>query len=279
LLDKDLRQLLSVIEKSTGFDASQYRFSTLIRRLNLRLSATHSSNYRDYIKFIRKDPSECQRFIQTLTINVTDFFRDKDVFLFLKKNYFPLLKARADKRKNRSLSLWSMGCSRGQEPYTLAILWHEFLKNKINDYQIKIQATDIDPEALARAKSGFYTPKETANIPKSYLRKYFSQQDGTLQIKPALQKMIKFKQLDIIKQPPPGKFDMIFCRNVFIFFESSLQKKIIKKLYLSLKKEGILILGKSEMLHDEELFLCLSHTYHVYKKVNVNIPYSNSNKN
>lgn len=274
MLDRELHLLLSVIEKSTGFDASQYRFSTLIRRLNLRLSATHSSNYRDYIKFIRKDPSECQRFIQTLTINVTDFFRDKDVFLFLKKNYFPLLKARADNRKNKSLSLWSLGCSRGQEPYTLAIIWHEFLRNKINDYRITIQATDIDPEALTKARSGLYTPKETANMPKSYIRKYFSKQDGMLQIRLELQKMIKFKQLDIIKQPPPGKFDMILCRNVFIFFESSLQKKIIKKLYLSLKKDGILILGKSEMLHDEELFSCLSHHYHVYKKVNNNIPSS-----
>lgn len=279
MLDKDLRLLLSTIEKSSGFDASQYRFSTLMRRLNLRLSATHSSNYRDYINYIRKDPSECQRFIQTLTINVTDFFRDKEVFLFLKKNYFPLLKARADKRKSRTLSLWSTGCSRGQEPYTMAILWHEFLGSKINDYRITIQATDVDPEALVKAKSGLYTLKETANIPKTYIRKYFSKQNGMLQIKPSLQKMIKFKQLDIIKQPPPGKFDMVLCRNVFIFFENLLQKKLIKKLYSSLKKDGILILGKSEMLHDEKLFLCLSHHFHIYRKVIDNIPPLNPNEN
>lgn len=279
MVDKDLRLLLSAIEKSTGFDASQYRFSTLMRRLKLRLSATHSTNYHDYIKFIRKDPSECQRFIQTLTINVTDFFRDKEVFLFLKKNYFTQLIARADKRKSRTLSLWSMGCSRGQEPYTLAILWHEFLGSRINDYKIIIQATDVDPEALIKAKSGLYTPKETANIPKTYIKRYFSKQNGMLQIKPALQRMIKFNQLDIIKQTPPGKFDMVLCRNVFIFFEATLQKKIIKKLYLSLKKDGILILGKSEMLHDEELFSCLSHHFHIYRKVTDNIPILNSNEN
>lgn len=264
--DKELSQIFSFIEKVTNFDASQYRFSTLMRRLNLRLSATHSSNYREYLLVLKKDPRECRRFIQTLTINVTDFFRDKDVFLFIKKNYFPQLTKSADKRKKRTISIWSMGCSRGQEPYSLAMLWHEFLGSKINDYKIKIQATDVDGEALIKAKSGLYTPKETTNLPKSYLRKYFSKKDGMFKIKPGLQKMIKFKQLDIIKEPPPGKFDMVFCRNVFIFFESQLQKKLRKKLYMSLKKDGILILGRAEMLHDEKHFLCLSGRLHIYKK-------------
>jgi len=266
LLDKDVTLLLSKIEKATGFDASQYRFSTLMRRLNLRLSATRSSNYREYMRVLKKDPEECQKFIKTLTINVTDFFRDKEVFLFLKKNFFPQLIETADKRKRRTLSIWSMGCSRGQEPYSLAILWHEFLGSKINDYNIKILATDVDGEALIRAKSGLYTPRETANLSKTLLRKHFSNQDGMFKIKPNLQKMIKFKQYDIIKGHPPGKFDVVLCRNVFIFFESQLQKKLLKKLYVSLKRDGILILGRSEMLHDEEHFQCLSHHFHIYKK-------------
>ncbi len=266
MLDKELRQIFSTIEKVTNFDASQYRFSTLMRRLNLRLSATHSSNHREYLMVLKKDPIECQRFIQTLTINVTDFFRDKEVFLYMKNNYFPQLIGHADKRKRRSLSTWSMGCSRGQEPYSLAILWHEFLGSKINDYKIMIQATDVDGEALSKARSGLYTPRETASLSKSFLRKYFFKQDGMFKIKPSLQKMIKFKQFDIIKDPPPGKFDMVLCRNVFIFFEAQLQKKLLEKLYASLKKEGILILGRAEMLHDEEHFQCLSGRFHIYKK-------------
>ena len=266
MLDKELRQIFSTIEKVTGFDASQYRFSTLMRRLNLRLSATHSSNHREYLVVLKKDPMECQRFIQTLTINVTDFFRDKEVFLFVKNNHFPQLIERADKRKRKTLSIWSMGCSRGQEPYSLAILWNEYLGSKINDYKIKIHATDVDGEALIKAKSGLYTPKETANLSKNIIRKYFSKQDGMFKIKSSLQNMIKFKQFDIIKEPPPGKFDMVFCRNVFIFFESQLQKKMLKKLYVSLKKNGILILGRAEMLHDEERFQCLSGRFHIYKK-------------
>ena len=164
VIGKDLKTVLRHVEKTTGVDASLYRYTTLMRRLGLRLSATRSKGYQDYLEELKKNPDESHKFIQTLTINVTDFFRDKEVFYNIQKSLFPGLLESANKRKTRDLRIWSVGCSRGQEPYSLAMLFLEAIRETKQEYKIRILATDVDTQALEKALSGCYSKKEVKNI-------------------------------------------------------------------------------------------------------------------
>ena len=247
-------------------DTTLYRESTLKRRLGLRLMATNTKNYKEYLKLLKNDANEYEAFLQTLTINVTDFFRDKDVYVSIKRNILPKLLQKAKARNRKRVRIWSMGCSRGQEPYSLAILFNAILDGGMQDYQIAIHATDLDDIAIQKARTGLYTGNEVKNVPKGYLKKYFYNKNGFYGLKKEVKKLVRFKQLDLIKECLPGKFDLILCRNLLIFFEPQLQKLIFEKINASLKTEGILVLGKSETVSYDYLFTCISPKDHFYLK-------------
>lgn len=266
MLENDLTSIVKEIDRVTGVDTSLYRESTLKRRLGLRLTATNSKNYKEYLKVLKQNASEYEVFLQTLTINVTDFFRDKEVYFSLKRNILPKLIQRARDLNRKRIRIWSTGCSRGQEPYSMAILFHVMLDGGIKDFQVAIHATDLDEIALQKAKSGLYTGTEVKNVPKTYLKKYFLKKNGYYQLKKEVKRLVRFKQLDLIKESLPGKFDLILCRNLLIFFEPQLQKILFEKFNSSLKAEGILVLGKSETVSYDSLFNCISPKDHFYLK-------------
>jgi chemotaxis protein methyltransferase CheR len=260
--------VLKEIDRVKGFDACQYRETTLIRRLGLRLSATKSKNYQDYLKVLKQNPSEIDTFIQTLTINVTDFFRDNDTYQILKKEILPELIQKAAATKRKRILSWSLASSRGQEPYSLAMLFHSVLGEKIKDFDIRILATDLDGVALEKAKCGVYTASDVKNVPRSLLNQYFMRKKGEYEVKPSLKDLIRFRQLDVIKSTPAGKFDLVLCRNIFIFFQRELQMKIIEKIHSALKRDSILVLGKAEALCDDNLFHTLFARHRIYQKKN-----------
>lgn len=266
--EKNLSRILVQIHRITGFDARRYRASTLKRRIERRLLATKSKSYKEYLTFLKRNPSESHKFLDVLSINITDFFRDKRVFFALKRKILPNLLEKISAGNRKSIRIWSIGCSGGQEPYSLAIILSEINKNKKDNLKIIIHATDVNRAALKQARTAQYKKIEVKNIPHSYLNKYFTKiKDNGFKIKDNIRKLVRFKRHDLIKGKILGKFDFILCRNLFIFFNPELQNDMIKKIYASLKKEGVLVLGIAETPKDENLYYCISSRNHIYKKI------------
>ncbi len=263
---KELDRVLEEIERITDFDARLYRSSTLRRRIGLRMKMTNSKNYEDYLDYLRKDHTETDKFLEALTINVSDFFRDGWVFRTLERKILPDLIHSLQEKNQKRIRVWSVGCSRGQEPYSLAILLHKVLNGKISDYQIVIHATDMSRDALRRAKTGIYGEKEVNNVPTRDLNRYFRREGEGYRVKDDIRRLIRFKHHDLIKGDSLGEFHLILCRNLFIFFQPELQQKMLEKLHASLKQNGVLVLGNVETPRDENLFDTLFSQDRIYKK-------------
>ncbi len=269
-MGNQLMKVLREIESKTDFDARFYRKSTLERRLNIRLKATNSKTYKNYLEYLKKDASEYLRFLETLTINISDFFRDKHIFQTLKRKILPELLATIKAKKQKRIRIWSIGCAKGQEPYSLAMISWELLNSHLQEFQISILATDLNKTILTKAKQGIYSQSEVKNVSQDYLHRYFQPTNGNYQLKDKVKKLVKFRQHDLIKGKPPGKFHLILCRNLFIFFEPQLQEKMLKKLHSSLKKDGLLVLGTAETPKDDRLFLHYLTKDHIYRRREIN---------
>ncbi len=265
-MSRALHKLLDEVERVTDFDARFYRKSTLIRRVDSRIRETRSMNCRNYLSYLKKNPSEYERFLEALTINVTDFFRDKSVFNTLKRNILPDIIQNIKDKKRKAMRIWSIGCSRGQEPYSIAILLKEISEKNKNHVQIFIHATDMNKTALTKARSAYYNEEEVKSVPPQYLKKYFEKVYDAYRVRKELRELVRFKRHDLIKGNSLGKFHLILCRNLFIFFEPQLQEKILKKIHTSLKRNSILVLGKAETLKDDSLFRCIAAQDHIYRK-------------
>ncbi len=260
--------ILDEIAAITGFDAHDYRPTTLKRRLGLRLSATRSKNYSDYVAYLKKDPLESYRFLDALFITVTDFFRDRAVFSYLEKEVFPGLIRKALAKKKSRLAIWSVGCSQGQEAYSLAMSLDLVMRKIKKRLKISILATDVSQKSLNSARRALYKRAEMKNIPPKYQREFFEKTTrDTFRVVDRIRKMVRFKKHDLLHEGSIGKFDLISCRNILIFLTSGGQNEIFKKLHSSLKKGGIFVLGTAETPKEEGLFECLSQVHHVYQKI------------
>ena len=266
--EKKFKSIINLVHKVTGFDARGYRESTLKRRLGRRLLATKSKNYKEYLAFLKKNPSECHSFLDALSINVTDFFRDKTVFLTLKRKILPSMIEKLLSEQRKRMRIWSIACSGGQEPYSLAMTLNEIIENQRKGLKFIIFATDLNEAVLKKTRTARYTKKEIKNVPKIYINKYFAKSDkNEFEIKENIRKLIKVRKHDLIDGKMEGKFHLILCRNLLIFLTPGLQSEVLKKMHASLKKEGILVLGTAETPKNENLFRCLSPQDHIYQKM------------
>ncbi len=266
--EKVLRRILNQINRVTGFDARQYRAPTLKRRLERRLLATKSKSYDEYLFLLKKDSSESHKFLDDLSINVSDFFRDRRIFITLKEKILPNLLEEISANGGKRIRIWSIGCAKGQESYSMAMILKDTVENEKKELEISIHATDINKALLKHASKGLYQKKEMKNVPKKYLDKYFEKMsESEFQTKDNIRKLIKFRQHNIISENISGKFHLILCRNLFIFFTPELQKRTFIKIHTSLKKDGILVLGTAETPKDGKLFRNLSSRNHIYQKI------------
>lgn len=264
----NLERVFHNIEKVTGFNARPYRESTLKRRVGHRLHATQSRDYGEYFRYLKKNPSEFTAFINNFTITVSDFFRDKKVFRALKRRILPGLVEKKLSRGQKRIKVWSLGCSKGQEPYSLAILLDDVLKKKpSHSLQVFIRATDVNIPAVEKAMKGIYNRYEIQNIPAAYRTACFEKKGDEFKIKEGIKNMVRFSYHDMIKDPYRGNWDLILCRNVFIFFETYAQREMLHKIHAALRKEGILVLGQAETVVNKALFRCLSYKHHIYQKL------------
>jgi chemotaxis protein methyltransferase CheR len=249
-------------------DLSQYKEKCLKRRIDVRVRATGAHTYLDYMAVLKKDPTEYDRLFDTLTINVTNFFRDKSTYRVIEKTVIPELISSKKKEGKRIIRVWSAACASGEEPYSMAILFNKILGERIGDYLISIYATDIDEKVMEKAKRGEYGAGNLSKVDEKILKQYFNR-NLKYSLKKEIKQMVRFKRHDLISDRPLAHLDIILCRNVLIYFSRDLQVKLFDKFYEGLNRGGYLILGKTESLAGEtvKLFQPVSIRERIYQKI------------
>ncbi|ABK62061.1 MULTISPECIES: CheR family methyltransferase [Clostridium] len=254
----DLKDFEKWAFKEFKIDLSAYKSNQLHRRILSLMSRVGVKTVDDYVELLKKDGEQRQKFLDFITINVTEFFRNPDIFNDLKS------KIENDLIKNeRNLKIWSAACSIGAEPYSIAII----LDNLISKGNHKILATDIDNNILERAKRGEYTKGEIKNVRSEYIRKYFKEEEDKYIISPKIKKMVTFKKHDLILDSYERNFDLIVCRNVVIYFNQDVKDAIYKKFSDSLKKGGLLFVGATESIYNYRDYGFEKASTFIYKKL------------
>lgn len=210
------------------------------RRIDTLITKNKIDSYNAYVEFIKKDKSKFEQFVNFLTINVSEFYRNPEQWGFLDKEVFPQLVQRFGK----NLKIWSAACSTGDEPYSLVMA----LSKHVPLNQIKIIATDIDKQVLDKARMGLYNEKSIASVPEEFKKKYFKQIGTSYQISDEIKKRVEFKEHNLLKDPYPSGCHLIVCRNVVIYFTEEAKDEIYKKFNQALVTDGMLFIGSTEQI-------------------------------
>lgn len=244
---EDFLALTDKIGRERGFGAGQYKSTCMRRRIAVRMRARESPSYRAYSHLLDTDPSEYDRLLDALTINVTNLFRNPEAWKEVERKVLPVIWDRSLRR----ISCWVAGCASGEEAYTLAILWHRFALQLGASGQLSrvhILATDIDRASLLRAQEGTYAEEGFIETPAEIRARYFSR-EAPFAAAAELRPMVRFERRDLLLDAPPGGgLDLITCRNVIIYFDRVSQDALIRRFYDALAPGGFLVLGKVETL-------------------------------
>lgn len=247
-LDRDFNFLLYKIKQKLGVDFTEYRLPCLKRRIDSRVRLNHLQNYREYTNFLDHNTVELQQLLKTLTIHLTEFFRDKSAWDLIGQKIIPLIIEQKLIQKERNINVWSAGSSSGEEAYTLAILFHTVLSQQAQNFSLKIYGTDIDKDSLQKAVQGSYSAKSMRHVPMKILQNYFDFDGNNYQINEDIRKLTIFQYNDLISSELKIPMDLIVCRNVLIYFNRNLQVKILEKFNTILKNNSFLMLGKTESI-------------------------------
>jgi chemotaxis protein methyltransferase CheR len=264
---KDFEFIRDLVGERTGIVLSDHKLDMVYGRLSRRLRKLNIGKFADYLHILKQDDeSELVEFTNALTTNLTSFFREPHHFDFLKKEALPYFLKQRDKRR---LRVWSAGCSTGEEPYTIAMTLHEAVPH-ITNWDVKILATDLDSNVVDKGKSGIYEESRLNGVTPERIKKWFRKGRGSqvdnVKVSPELQELIAFKQLNLMHDwPVRGPFDVIFCRNVVIYFSKDTQRILFNRFADVLADDGYLIVGHSESLHKvTERFQLIGKT--IYRK-------------
>jgi two-component system CheB/CheR fusion protein len=262
-----IKKIFVLLRTQTGHDFSQYKPSTINRRIERRMAVNQIELIDGYVKFLQRDPSEVQALFRDLLIGVTSFFRDPEAFKAVEEKVIP--KIFANKGEGDVIRIWSSGCSTGEEAYSLAMLLAEGMEARKKGFAIQVFATDIDSQAIAVARAGIYPASIVTDIAPERLARFFTIEPGGghYRIHKGIRDMVVFSEQDVIKDPPFSKLDLISCRNVMIYMGAALQKKLIPLFHYALNPGGALLLGTSETTGDYSgLFSALDNKQKIYQR-------------
>ena len=226
------------IWQKSGIDLRSYKRPQMERRINSFIRTVGATDYAGMIKLCEENPEVYRRFVEHLTINVSEFFRNPNHWEVLRQQIIPELL-----RERTPIKMWSAGCSTGEEPYSLALMMQEYFPGQA----AKIWATDLDQVALKKAQAGVYSPKAVQGIPPHLIKKYFREENG-FQISEQLKQMVRFERHDMLEDPFSGDFDLILCRNVVIYFTDEAKDKLYRKFARALRNNGVLFIGSTEQI-------------------------------
>lgn len=237
----DYEKFKANVYQLTKIDLNSYKEKQMKRRIDSLISKRKIKTYDEYVTAISKNKDMLEEFVAYLTINVSEFYRNPEQWKLMEKEMFPYLL----ETFGNTVKIWSAACSTGDEPYTIVMLLAKFIP--LN--RIKIIATDIDKQVLAKANIGIYDEKSVKGLPREYLTKYFTKVGGkNYQISDSVKKCVEFKQHNLLKDPYPTGCNMIVCRNVMIYFTEEAKSGIYRKFNEALRKDGILFVGSTEQI-------------------------------
>ena len=267
LTDNALKKIFVLLRSQTSHDFSEYKPSTICRRIERRMAVHQIDSTDAYVKYLQHNTVEVEALFRDLLIGVTQFFRDPETFETLETLVIP--KLFEGKSAGAVIRAWSTGCSTGEEAYSIAILLHEHAEKLKQSYKLQVFATDIDSRAIAVARAGVYPASIAENISPERLARFFTAEpDGSAyRIHKSIRDVLVFSEHDVIKDPPFSKLDMISCRNLLIYLGSELQKKLITLFHYALQPSGVLFLGTSESIGElGDLFTVLERKNKVYQR-------------
>lgn len=224
----------------TKIDLNAYKEKQMKRRIDTLISKNKVVGYENYVSLLKTDTARFEEFVNYLTINVSEFYRNVDQWELLDKDVFPEL----IKRYGKSLKIWSAACSTGDEPYSLVMALSKHLP--IN--QIKIYATDLDKQVIEKAKLGLYGEKSVAGVPADLKKKFFTKIGPSYQISEEVKSRVEFREHNLLKDTYPTDFHLIVCRNVLIYFTEEAKDEVFRKFQKSLKPGGYLFIGSTEQI-------------------------------
>ncbi len=264
-IQHQLQKVFSLIRSTTGHDFSQYKQTTIRRRIERRLAVHQIDKLADYIIYMQKNPLEIDALFKDLVIGVTSLFRDPEAYRVIEEQVLPpLLHA---KHSDDPLRCWVVGCSTGEEAYSLAVIVAEAMEKLRKHLNVQIFATDIDETAIENARRGCFPDSIAADVSKARIDQFFTKEDGAFRIKKQIRDMVVFSLQSIIKDPPFSRLDLVSCRNLMIYMDHSLQKKIIPLFHYTLNPQGVLFLGTSETIGEyTDLFQPLNAKWKIFTR-------------
>jgi two-component system CheB/CheR fusion protein len=264
--DEDrIREVIALLRNVTDVDFTHYKRTTIQRRIQRRMALRGVEKINDYVDLLRKESAEVQRLYQDFLIRVTQFFRDPEAYETLKEKVFPTLVQ--GRPSGLPIRIWVAGCSTGEEVYSLAMCLLEFLGGRPDDAAVKILATDLNEAALDRARAGVYVDNIEIDVSPERLRRFFVRVDGHYQISKSVRDLCVFSRHNMSSDPPFSHLDMVSCRNVLIYMDAALQKRVLPILHYALNPDGVLFLGSSENIGPYgELFIPVDARFRIFRK-------------
>lgn len=269
----DLKSIIQLVYKMMQVDFSMYKMNTIKRRINRRMIISKINTLKEYRKLLEQKNEELSQLYQDLLINVTDFFRDPEAFVILKKSILPKLLMKIT--QGETLRIWIPGCATGEEVYSIAMLLFELQDNKSFNVPFQIFASDLSAQAINEARNGEYSKQQLKNITPKRLNRFFSRSKDNYRISKTLRDVCIFAQHNLLSDPPFSRMDFISCRNLLIYLNTPAQKRVIATFHYALNENGYLMLGKSETIGSSlQLF-----TSGADKKIKIFIRKKNTGKN
>ena len=260
-----LRQLFDLLRSYSGVDFHLYKMPTIRRRLQRRMALQRLSDVAAYIKLLQSNPDELRALFQDLLIHVTRFFREPESFAALTQQVFP--KLLGDRDDAHPIRIWVCGCATGEEAYSLAIALVEFLEKEQSTARVQIFATDVSEAAIDHARAGVFPATIATDVGTRRLRRFFTRTDGSYRVNKLIREMCVFARQDLTRDPPFSRLDLVLCRNVLIYLEAALQKRLIGLFHYALNPDGHLILGHSETIGAQaSLFAMIDKKHRIHRK-------------
>jgi two-component system CheB/CheR fusion protein len=263
--DSKLQRVYQLLRKHVGVDFSQYKVSTMLRRLQRRMVLHRIANLDEYVQHLENDVDEVRALYEDILIHVTCFFREHESFAALQDTVLPQLIQRREPEE--PLRFWVPGCSTGEEAYSLAIVTLERLGKMNLEVPVQIFATDISEAAVQKARAGLYSYGISADVPADLLRRYFTRSDGGYRVSKAVRDCCVFARQDVTHDPPFSKIDLVLCRNLLIYLALPLQRKLMQLFHYALKPGAYLMLGSAESVGAQaDLFAVASKAHRIYQR-------------
>jgi two-component system CheB/CheR fusion protein len=263
---RDFEPLLDYLKRTRSFDFTAYKRPSLMRRIQKRMQAVGLERFGDYVDYLEVHPDEFAQLFNNILINVTGFFRDETAWDLMRDTVIPMVIG--DSGAAHPIRVWSAGCASGEETYTVAMLLTEALGRDAFRERVKIYATDVDEHALSQARSASYSERQVQPVPSALLDRYFVRENDRFVFDKDLRRSVIFGRHDLIQDAPISRVNVLICRNTLMYFNSEAQNRILARFHFALCPDGVLFLGKAEMLFTySQLFTPIDLRRRIFRKI------------